>query len=277
MPEVVSIGDVQLKISLDLEGVLGKSAGVGFAVGGSAAEFALQMARMGLKTLLVGQIAQDTIGRIIRSRLEGVENLEVHLLEEEDEEGKPRRWQGTGWEVTLLPDERASSGRLPLEIELERLTPDLFEGARLVHISGSPRTRREKTGEWMWRMMKDTEDVQALIKGAKELGALTSLDLGKILCFDAMVGVRNLNWLEGIDMLLVRSCCLLPESEEELRKLIPLVVLKTFEGLKCYAEGECVEHQEVSNIHAFYAALLAARLKGKSLREAVEEASTFIT
>lgn len=206
---ICSVGQVGLEISLHLDGVLdGAEPRVEFQPVGDALDFALAVLQLGHDATLIGVIGEDTVGKILRSKLEAVPKLQVHAAPGEEGCCSFPSSSRTSWNFRLLPDARSREDDRPTllrstsNISLDHLLEDsftgIFAGADLVHLIGPfttstsracalpdrdelkegqipqfPSVREMLTQQelQMW------EALQALIRRIKERGARVSVDL----------------------------------------------------------------------------------------------------
>ena len=132
---VVVIGDLLLDVLAEVGGPIARGtdtrAAIGVRAGGSSANVAVWLARLGVETHFVGKIGRDVIGRSLAEELER-EGVIPRLAEDPSAPtGKVVVLVDEAGERTMITDRAASQCLRP-----EDLPQDLFESGRHLHLSG---------------------------------------------------------------------------------------------------------------------------------------------
>jgi hypothetical protein len=132
---IVAVGDVSLKVELDLREEEPRAR---FGIEGAATDVALAAVRLGTPARLIGTVYRDHVAERLKEVLARVEGLEAYLIVQEEEP----RLDSTGWWVRLWPDD-VDEHNFPPGLDLTELHPEWLEGAHLVHLTGRLTSRAE--------------------------------------------------------------------------------------------------------------------------------------
>ncbi|MCD6522474.1 MAG: carbohydrate kinase family protein [Candidatus Diapherotrites archaeon] len=273
--DVIGIGAINMDFIMKIPRLPGKDDEV-FATefyrrfGGSAANFAVGCARLGLKTGFIGKIGYDDFGDelLYAFKEEGVDT--THVMQIEEHTGIVTVWVYEKGERSMVAYCGANA-----HIEPEDIDEDYIKGARHIHITS----------------IEGPRAIEALIRAkkiAKENGVSVSIDPG---CIFAEKGLDTLQPLiNGVDILMpnrLEAERLSGEKEldEIVKKLYPLVdilVIKLSDK-GCFVKNDSVEtlvpaykNRPVDTTgagDAFAAGFIYGYLKGYDLKKCAEIAN----
>ena len=152
--------------------------------GGSGANTAAWLSRLGVETAFVARVGDDPLGRLLGENLAG-DGVDARLARDPElDTGKVVALVDGDGERTLITDRGAGENLAP-----EDLPEDLFGSGGHLHLSGylfSGGTRRETA--------------LAALERARESGMTTSVDPSSTTLLEALGPERFLSWTRGVNL-----------------------------------------------------------------------------
>lgn len=188
MPRVVVVGDLIYDVLARFDGPLSFGTDVFAPVdarpGGSGANTAAWLARLGVGTAFVARVGDDPLGRLLGEELAG-DGVAARLARDHElDTGKVVALVDGDGERTLITDRGAGENLSP-----DDLPKDIFRPGGHLHLSGylfSGGTRRETA--------------LAALERARENGMTTSVDPSSTTLLEALGPETFLGWTSGVDL-----------------------------------------------------------------------------
>ncbi len=275
-PRVVVVGDLLYDLLAKVESIAFGTdtfAPVRAGAGGSGANVAAWLARLGVKTHFVGRVGNDVFGRFLAAEL-GRGGVRPHLAYDHScGTGKVFVLVDGSGERTMITDRGAGEALNP-----EDLPAKLFQGTAHLHLSGyvlSGSSRRETALE--------------ALRLAREVGMSVSVDPSSVPLLKAVGPERFLEWTRDVDLCLpnLQEGSLLGGAGDPGRILDRLLTRYPGVILKLGAQGAMYASADGERTHlpaaparvvdttgagdALCAGFLAAWLSGVSAAEALRE------
>jgi sugar/nucleoside kinase (ribokinase family) len=137
MAEIITLGEILVEIMRPTAGQPLDRPGEfrGPFASGAPAIFAVATARLGLNTAFIGAIGDDAFGRLLQARLstEGVDISGLQISQGYATGAAFVAYNDSGEREFVFHIRHAAAG----QIKPERIPPNLFEGVKWLHISGS--------------------------------------------------------------------------------------------------------------------------------------------
>ncbi|CAN5138178.1 sugar kinase [soil metagenome] len=283
---VVVIGDLLVDVLAEVGGPLSRGtdtrASISVRAGGSSANMAVWLARLGVETYFVGKVGPDFFGRSLSEELGG-EGVIPRLAEDPSAPtGKVVILVDETGERTMITDRSASQLLRP-----EDLPEDLFETGRHLHLTGYGFSHPDSRRTVIEAMNRASETNMTISVDPSSVAVLEDIGPEKFLRWTASAGIIFPNLEEGALLAGFTN----PESiVARLREVYPNVVLKLgADGAMFSGKAEpsvrlpAVPARVVDTTgagDAFCAAFLASWLSGDdpemSLRQSLEQASLVV-
>lgn len=133
MPQLITIGETMAAFTPNTPGPLRYVQGFGIRTAGAESNVAVGLAKLGLNAAWISRLGDDEFGRFIRNQLraEGVDCSHV-IFDPDHRTGVMFKETGVGETKVFYYRENSAASHL----SPEDLSPALFEGVRMVHLSG---------------------------------------------------------------------------------------------------------------------------------------------
>lgn len=188
-PPVVVIGDLLLDVLAEVGGPLAHGtdtrAFISVRAGGSSANMAVWLARLGTETHFVGKVGQDVFGRSLAEELEREGVVPRLAVDPSAPTGKVVILVDDAGERTMITDRAASQQLRP-----EDLPEDLFTSNRHLHLSG-----------YGFSHADSRKTVIEALSQAREAGMTISVDPSSVAVLLNIGPERFLEWTAGADLL----------------------------------------------------------------------------
>ena len=283
---VVVIGDLLVDVLAEVGGPLARGtdtrASISVRAGGSSANMAVWLARLGVETHFVGKVGLDVFGRSLSEEL-GNEGVIPRLVEDPSAPtGKVVILVDETGERTMITDRSASQLLRP-----DDLPEDLFEAGRHLHLTGYGFSHPDSRGTVIEALNRASEANMTISVDPSSVAALEDIGPEKFLRWTASADIIFPNLEEGALLAGVTT----PQSiVARLRGVYPNVVLKLG------ADGAIFSGRAEPSVRfpaiparvvdttgagdAFCAAFLASWLSGDdpetSLRQSLKQASLVV-
>ena len=186
---VVVIGDLLLDVLAEVGGPIARGtdtrAAISVRAGGSSANMAVWLARLGVETHFVGKVGRDVFGRSLAEELER-EGVVPRLAEDHSAPtGKVVILVDDIGERTMITDRAASQRLRP-----EDLPDDLFESGRHLHLSG-----------YGFSHLDSRKTVIEALNRTREAGMTVSVDPSSVAVLKEIGAEQFLEWTSGAGLL----------------------------------------------------------------------------
>ena len=183
------IGDLLLDVLAEVGGPLARGtdtrAAISVRAGGSSANMAVWLARLGVETHFVGKVGHDVFGRSLKEELEREGVVPRLAVDPSAPTGKVVILVDDAGERTMITDRGASRRLRP-----EDLPEGLFEGGRHLHLSG-----------YGFSHPGSRKTVIEALNRARESGMSVSVDPSSVSVLKDLGPERFLGWTRGVDLL----------------------------------------------------------------------------